>query len=89
MERDACTSNRSICVMLVPCELNSRLVVFCLLTEWYVLFQELLKMFNESGSFYYSLTGDLSNTMQRLYDGSIDKHLPIWDQVISAAGFER
>ena len=38
-------------------------------------------MFNESGSFYYSVTGDLSNTMQRLYDGSIDKHLPIWDQV--------
>jgi len=43
--------------------------------------EELLKMFNESGSFYYSITGDLSNTMQRLYDGSIDKHLPIWDQI--------
>ena len=38
-------------------------------------------MFNESGSFYYSMTGDLSNTMQRLFDGSIDKHLPIWNQV--------
>ena len=38
-------------------------------------------MFNESGSFYYSVTGDLSNAMQRLYDGSINKHLPIWDQV--------
>ena len=38
-------------------------------------------MFNESGSFYYSPTGDLSNTMQRLFDGSIDKHQPIWNQV--------
>eukprot|EP00795_Rhopilema_esculentum_P012362 gene12362-3018_t len=43
--------------------------------------EELLKMFNESGSFYYSPTGDLSNTMQRLFDGSIDKHQPIWNQV--------
>ena len=49
--------------------------------------KELLKMFNESGSFYYSITGDLSNTMQRLYDGSIDKHLPIWHQVSLAQLF--
>ena len=38
-------------------------------------------MFNESDSFYYSPTGDLSNNMQRLHDGSVDKTLPPLEQV--------
>ena len=33
------------------------------------LHEELLRLFNESGSFYFMLRGDLTNSMQRQYSG--------------------
>lgn len=41
-------------------------------------FQELLKMFNDSGNFYYSPNGDITNSQQRLREIKSPYH---WKQV--------
>ena len=43
--------------------------------------QELLKMFNDSDSFFYSPTGDLTNTLQRQFSGKYDQNEPLWKRV--------
>ena len=43
--------------------------------------QELLKMFNDSDSFFYSPTGDLTNTLQRQFSGKYDQNEPLWRRV--------
>lgn len=43
--------------------------------------QELLKMFNDSDSFFYSPTGDLTNTLQRQFSGKYDQTEPLWKRV--------
>lgn len=40
--------------------------------------EELLKLFNESNSFYYSHTLDLTNTIQRQYTCDIETVEPLW-----------
>ncbi|XP_029188502.2 phosphatidylinositide phosphatase SAC2-like [Acropora millepora] len=40
--------------------------------------EELLKMFNDSDSFFYSPTGDLTNTLQRQFSGKYDQNEPLW-----------
>ncbi|EDO26798.1 predicted protein, partial [Nematostella vectensis] len=42
---------------------------------------ELLKMFNDSDSFYYSPTGDITNTLQRQCGDHYDHSLPLWKRV--------
>ena len=43
--------------------------------------QELLKMFNDSDSFFYSPTGDLTNTLQRQFSGKYNTADPLWNRV--------
>ena len=43
--------------------------------------QELLKMFNDSESFYYSPTGDLTNSLQRQFSGKHSPMDPLWKKV--------
>ena len=38
-------------------------------------------MFNESDSFYYSPTGDLTNTLQRQFSGKYNTADPVWKRV--------
>ncbi|XP_032240678.2 phosphatidylinositide phosphatase SAC2 [Nematostella vectensis] len=45
------------------------------------LVEELLKMFNDSDSFYYSPTGDITNTLQRQCGDHYDHSLPLWKRV--------
>ena len=40
--------------------------------------QELTKMFNDSDSFYYSPTGDLTNTIQRQHEREYPEDTPLW-----------
>lgn len=40
--------------------------------------EELQKMFNDSDSFYYSPTGDLTNTLQRQFSGKYSAADPVW-----------
>lgn len=44
------------------------------------LLEELLKMFMDSESFYYSLTYDLTNSVQRQSTGEKDSR-PLWQKV--------
>lgn len=39
-------------------------------------------MFNDSGAFYYSTTGDITNSMQTLHSPTYDPNLPLWKRVI-------
>ena len=43
--------------------------------------KELLKMFNDSDSFFYSPTGDLTNTLQRQFSGKYNAEDPLWKRV--------
>ncbi|XP_074643385.1 phosphatidylinositide phosphatase SAC2-like isoform X2 [Tubulanus polymorphus] len=43
--------------------------------------EEILKMFNELDSFYYSTTSDLTNTIQRQHSPDYDRTLPLWKRV--------
>lgn len=45
------------------------------------LVQELQKMFNDSDSFFYSPTGDLTNTLQRQFSGKYNTADPLWTRV--------
>ncbi|EDV22880.1 uncharacterized protein TRIADDRAFT_58545 [Trichoplax adhaerens] len=45
------------------------------------LLEELCKMFNDSGAFYYSTTGDITNSMQNLHSPDYDATLPLWKRV--------
>lgn len=38
-------------------------------------------MFNDSDSFFYSPTGDLTNTLQRQFSGKYDAADPLWKRV--------
>ena len=38
-------------------------------------------MFNDSDSFFYSPTGDLTNTLQRQFSGKYDTNDPLWKRV--------
>ena len=38
-------------------------------------------MFNDSDSFFYSPTGDLTNTLQRQFSGKYDTADPLWKRV--------
>jgi hypothetical protein len=38
-------------------------------------------MFNETDSFYYSLTGDLTNSLQRQQKLNVNKEIPLWKRV--------
>ena len=38
-------------------------------------------MFNDSDSFFYSPTGDLTNTLQRQFSGKYDTNEPLWKRV--------
>ena len=38
-------------------------------------------MFNDSDSFFYSPTGDLTNTLQRQFSGKYNATDPIWKRV--------
>lgn len=40
--------------------------------------EELMKMFNDSDSFFYSPTGDLTNTLQRQFSGKYNVEDPLW-----------
>ncbi|XP_052831657.1 phosphatidylinositide phosphatase SAC2 isoform X1 [Octopus bimaculoides] len=42
------------------------------------IYEELLKLFNESNSFYYSLTFDLTNSIQRQYTNDKPADEPLW-----------
>ncbi|CAM1296239.1 INPP5F (predicted) [Pycnogonum litorale] len=51
---------------------------------------ELIKMFQETDSFYYSVTGDLTNSIQRQYlqrnrdkdtNKSVRKYIPLWKRI--------
>ena len=47
-----------------------------------IILQELYKMFNETDSFYYSLTADLTNSLQRQQKQQIsNKNIPLWKRV--------
>uniref|UniRef100_T1IJ69 SAC domain-containing protein n=1 Tax=Strigamia maritima TaxID=126957 RepID=T1IJ69_STRMM len=45
--------------------------------------EELLVMFNDTNFFYYSPTGDITNSMQRQYDQTLTRKvdLPLWQRV--------
>jgi hypothetical protein len=49
------------------------------------LLEELLKMFMDSESFYYSLTYDLTNSVQRQSTGERDGR-PLWQKVYPQGG---
>lgn len=38
-------------------------------------------MFNDSDSFFYSPTGDLTNTLQRQFSGKYNAEDPLWKRV--------
>ena len=38
-------------------------------------------MFNDSDSFFYSPTGDLTNTLQRQFSGKYNTDDPLWTRV--------
>ncbi|XP_078589501.1 phosphatidylinositide phosphatase SAC2-like isoform X1 [Branchiostoma floridae x Branchiostoma japonicum] len=46
-------------------------------------FEELNKMFSDSDSFYYSPTGDLTNSVQRQHSEQYDTTRPLWKKVDS------
>ncbi|XP_035672424.1 phosphatidylinositide phosphatase SAC2-like [Branchiostoma floridae] len=46
-------------------------------------FEELNKMFSDSDSFYYSPTGDLTNSVQRQHSEQYDTTSPLWKKVDS------
>ena len=52
-------------------------------TKWnnFLVVQELQKMFNDSDSFFYSPTGDLTNTLQRQFSGKYNAADPVWKRV--------
>ena len=47
----------------------------------FLVIQELQKMFNDSDSFFYSPTGDLTNTLQRQFSGKYNAADPVWKRV--------
>ena len=47
----------------------------------FLVVQELQKMFNDSDSFFYSPTGDLTNTLQRQFSGKYNAADPVWKRV--------
>jgi len=75
--------------MIMPnifCKLLN-IVEFCYIYDTIALqssfssFQELVKMFNESDSFYFSETFDLTNSIQKQYSVNYDRKKFLWQRV--------